>query len=374
MEERGEAGLPAEAEPGGIDALVADLATRVRRLLGTEMASVAVIDKSGRYRMTEHDGARTPGYRSLAVSPGAGLGGLVVELQRPVRLTDYTTSGEITGDYLEEVLAEGLRGLACVPVHGPDEITLLLYAGNRCPASVGDRALGRLEGLAAATERSIEALDSDPAAEAVRDERRRIAQDLHDSVAQVLFAIAVHADPHTVEDDPAAALQEIEELATRGRSDLRRTFAELSSAPSARAAAAVVEGLRTESERLAQLAGVELSWAASPDAVAAAQPPVIRALLADTVREALRNTVRHAGGVPVLGTLTQRNDRLVLALQCRTDCSPASPVHLPPGSGLDLLRVRARQVDGDLTLTIVPDGALSLVVVRLVVPAAPAEG
>ena len=44
---------------------------------------------------------------------------------------------------------EGLHGIMCVPVLGPDGVSALLYAAARTTGTPGDIAVVRLEGLAA---------------------------------------------------------------------------------------------------------------------------------------------------------------------------------------------------------------------------------
>ena len=62
-------------------------------------------------------------------------------------------------------------------------------------------------------------------------ERQRIATQLHDSVAQMLFTIGAAAHYARRQDDPAAltaALEEIENTAAQARSELRASLHQLS--------------------------------------------------------------------------------------------------------------------------------------------------
>lgn len=342
-----------------------DFAGRIRTLLGVDIASVATADANGHFHMAAHHGAATDAYRRLTITPGAGLGGLVAKWARPVRLTDYATSTMITADYRETVRAEGMRGLVCVPVPTYEGRSLLLYAGNRQPDSVGDRTIGQLEGLAIAAHEQL-ATDA-RTRRAVQAERHRIAAELHDTVAQVLFAIAIGADPTTGEDDdPSERLARIAELAGTGRSELRHTLRDLATGR----LQAVEEGslewsLRDVACRLTEQTGVSVDWSMRdvPNRVL----PERRLLVMDALREGLRNAAKHARTNLVLATV-RGPDPLSLVLQMHAETTPTL-TEFPEGSGLYLLRMRAEAIGGRLTVEAHPDGAHSIVVQRLTLPA-----
>lgn len=401
------------SEPGsstGFTEMLDDLVDRVRRTLGVDVASAAVIGAEGQFQMTAHAGAHTSGYRGLSIERGAGLGGLVLQLATPVRLRDYATSDQISAAYRAEVDAEGMHGMACVPVSGPDGIQLLLYAGNRSEDVLPDRALGRLEGLAEAAAAQLERLQSDEqeaarrvlesdlaARTATQQERTRIAAELHDSVAQVLFAIAVGAEgQHTSPEEIAASLAEIRELAATGKADLRRTFATLTDNPTgnstggwtgpafdrtapAPGASVAVDDLAARLTGVAEQVGTQAAVQVrlSCDGAAARADPgeAARLLLADGLREAIRNARRHGRANAATATLSRYDDQLVLAVQSPYLAQDDLPRLEPsPGSGVDLLRRRADLLGGHLELRLLTDDAgPPVVVLRLLVPALPAS-
>lgn len=209
---------------GDLDRVVAGLAGQVSRALGVELASIAVLDRdNSSFQMTAHVGARTEVYRNLAVRRGTGLAGLAEELDRAVRVDDYVTSKEITDDYRTIVADEALRGMACVPVQGPEGSTLIMYAGKRTAEPLDDRIFGRLEGLAEGAQGVIDKIRC-PDPTFLATERRRLARELHESVAQVFFTIAVTAEERRTDPE---ALSRIAELARTGGQDLRQRLARL---------------------------------------------------------------------------------------------------------------------------------------------------
>lgn len=356
--------LPAARDDPFRDWPTDEFAGRIRTLLGVDIASVATADADGHFHMAAHHGAATDAYRRLTISPGAGLGGLVATLARPVRLGDYATSTMITADYREAVRAEGVRGLACVPVPTLEGRSLLLYAGNREPDSVADRTIGQLEGLAVAAHQQL--ATEARTRRAVQAERHRIAAELHDTVAQVLFAIAVGADPGVDGDAPSDRLARIAELAGAGRSELRNTLRDLVTGR----LQTIEEGnlewqLRDIGDRLAEQTGVSVDWVVRgvPSRVTVER----HLLMVDALREGLRNAAKHAHTDLVLATL-RGPDPLSLVLQMHAETTPTL-TDFPEGSGLYLLRMRAEAIGGRLTVEAHPDGANSVVVQRLTLPA-----
>lgn len=130
------------------DDVLADAVATARRLTSAAAAFGAVARRSGTFAITLRDGLTDPRWAWIAVRDGRGLGGRVLAERRPVVAEDYLYDGSITGDYRPVVEAEGLRGIACVPVLGPDGTAALLYAGEREAGVPGDRLVDALARIA----------------------------------------------------------------------------------------------------------------------------------------------------------------------------------------------------------------------------------
>ena len=127
-----------------------------RQILGTDSTFIAVADRTGAYPMSITDGIKDPRFREITVRPATGLGGLVLLRGRPHRVADYLHDPTISRDFVHVVCdVEGLRGMACVPVNGPDRIEALLYTGTRTAGPPPDQALRTLELVAAHAELSL---------------------------------------------------------------------------------------------------------------------------------------------------------------------------------------------------------------------------
>jgi len=125
--------------------VLADAVATARRVVDETSAFAAVAAPSGAYRMEVLDGLRDErAWRRVEVRPGRGLGGRVLAEQRPFALADYVTDESITGDYRDVVRAEGLHGMGCVPIAGPDGPAALLYVGRRLVGRPGSRLFDEL--------------------------------------------------------------------------------------------------------------------------------------------------------------------------------------------------------------------------------------
>ena len=184
-------------------------------------------------------------------------------------------------------------------------------------------------------------------------ERDRIARDLHDHVIQRLFAAGlslqsayqiartpeVRTRLNDVVDELQAVIQDIRTTifdlhgGSPGTTRLRQRLDQA-------IAAFAGSGLRTTMQFIGPLSVVEPPLADHAEAV---------------VREAVSNVVRHAGATALTVTVRVEDDFSVEVL----DDGCGMPANVTP-SGLTNLRVRAEEVDGQLTITDAPGGGTLL--------------
>jgi signal transduction histidine kinase len=344
--------------------ILAASATVSRQVLGVDSAFVAVSTGTGDYSMRITDGIRDPRFRDITVRVRAGLGGRVLLLGHPHRVAEYACDPTISRDFVHVVCEiEGLSGMACVPVGGPDGIQALLYAATRTSGPLGDRALATMELVATHAVLALQqaAIRTQEIELAVLRERQRLATRLHDSVAQMLFAIGVAAHYAQRQRDPvvlAAALDEIDVTAANARSELRTALHELTRP---------AEGLAFE----ARLAGEVQLFARSRGCRVRVirrgerreLPGPVEDLLLDATIEGLRNAVKYARATVVVVHVSYGPAEVTLTLQ--SDGSGQRPVPaVGTAAGLALLGRRAADLRGALTLTDEPGGK----VLRLELP------
>lgn len=327
-----------------------------RQILGADSTFMAVTDGTGAYPMSITDGIRDSRFREITVLPGTGLGGQVLLRGRPHRVADYFSDPTISRDFVHVVCeVEGLRGMACVPVNGPDRIEALLYTGTRIAGPPADQTLQTLRLVAAQAELSLHqaaAHKQEVELAALRD-RQRLATQLHDSVAQMLFAIGVAAHYARRQGDPAAltaALEEIESTAAQARSELRASLHRLTQPAEGLAFEARLAG---EARLFERTSGCRVRITGRGERRDIPQP--IEDLLIDAALEGLRNAVKYAQAQVAILHLAYQQDAVVLVLragvQARRLAHPGPEDSTGTGAGLALLRQRAAQLRGTLALT-----------------------
>jgi signal transduction histidine kinase len=207
-------------------------------------------------------------------------------------------------------------------------------------------------------------------AERAADERQRIARDLHDSVSQTLFSLGLYAGiaKHEVaraelapESALPATVDELAELARGALLEMRASIFEL------RGGALAEQGL------VAALGAHGAALAVRHDARVTVEgpderlplPPDTEELLFRIGQEALTNAAKHSGSQTIAAEVTLSEGDVALVIHDRGvgfDPSRSYGGHL----GLELMRSRAADAGGSITIESVPHAGTS---VRAVVPA-----
>ena len=202
-----------------------------------------------------------------------------------------------------------------------------------------------------------------------RDERQRLARDLHDSIVQQVFSISMQAKSLEVLAErgdavPAAAVRrisgEVSELSGTVLADLRAMVHELRPASSADLGG-LEEAIRALTESTANRTGLTFRVFGGHGL------DQVRGELAEDVyrviAEAIHNVVRHAGASTVTIRLGIRDDRLTATVG--DDGQGMAQKDPGAGYGLTTMRERAERWGG--TVTVRP-GRSRGTVVRLTLP------
>ncbi len=327
-----------------------------REILSADSTFAAVGDGGGGYPITIMSGIRDPKFSAIHVRPGAGLGGQVLLRGRSLSIADYAHDPTISRDFVHLVSeVEGIGGMACVPLVGPAGLEALLYVASRIRESPGDVAIGTLERVStyarlglqhlAARERELEL-------ERLR-ERQRLAVELHDSVAQMLFSIGVAAHYSRCQGDPEtllAAMHDIEATAASARRELRETLEHLSQCEDGIGFEARIEG---EVRLFQRSTGCTVRITRHGDPRALPEP--VESLILDALIEGLRNAVKHVAAKLAVAHLGYGSGHVTLTLQAQPAAPSAADAQSSwpgsgAGSGIGLLKRRARQLRGSLEL------------------------
>jgi signal transduction histidine kinase len=186
----------------------------------------------------------------------------------------------------------------------------------------------------------------------VNDERRRLAAEIHDTIAQGLAGIITQLQAATDNADPATARDHVERAAALTRQSLRearRSVQDLG--PGALEHDALPEALKKMVEAWSVSTGVRAGFT-----VTGTVEPLhdeVEATLLRIAQESLANAGRHAHATRVGVTLSYMDDEV--SLDIRDDGRGFDPLALPRretarGFGLGGMRTRAERIAGTIDI------------------------
>ncbi|WP_149203450.1 sensor histidine kinase [Actinotalea subterranea] len=219
-------------------------------------------------------------------------------------------------------------------------------------------------------------------ADAVRNERARMARDLHDAIAGNLSAIAIHSEAALAvpADDPRAAgrdrraLEAIRAAGVTSLAEMRSMILLLRSGGALDDGAAAPARLREADALLdaARTAGLRVVWDGAPPADLPPLPAAVDQAAYRILQEGLTNAAKHAPGGRARVVVRRERDLLLLSVESDRAVRPARDAGVPgsaaghavarasaDGGGLGLLtmRERAEALGGRLTAGWVDDVA-----------------
>jgi LuxR family transcriptional regulator, regulator of acetate metabolism len=339
--------------------------------VGMSFTGVAIREESGLFAMHGVAGGRNERVlRQIRLSAGQGLGGKVVALRRPVLVTDYIHDSAITPHFRDLAVMESLGGMAAVPVIDGGDLIAIIYAATRDDSSPGDDAVTRLSqsasGLADLFGAAVH--HQDAVRRQAAAERLRIAEQLHDTVGQLLFAIGASARRLRSSDGDAADLARICELiegtASEATTMLRSALHRL--APRAPEEDLPVTA-RISVEEFSRTTGVPAHLVVLGDPRSVAPDEVC--VLLNVLREGLHNVAKHAEAGLVLVTLAYTPGEVQVVIQDDGAGLPPGfvlasiPGHnttSPGGFGLPTLLRRVQELGGSLEVRRGPQGGTTL--------------
>jgi signal transduction histidine kinase len=177
---------------------------------------------------------------------------------------------------------------------------------------------------------------------AVAEERARVAREIHDGLAQYLFAVSTHASMLEAGADPAVTIPQLKAAALAAQQEAKYAILALSSASGRSPFDA---GLRRYVDFLTADGALEVELEIDPAIVLGPdeQIEVFR-----IVQEGLANVRKHAGATHAWVQIGERvGDRYVLI---RDDGAGFEPEEGGGGQGLRNMRERAASIGGALTL------------------------
>ncbi|MDQ3457848.1 MAG: GAF domain-containing sensor histidine kinase [Deinococcota bacterium] len=274
-----------------------------------------------------------------------GRGGL----DRGVNMVTCSRLEAATGD------RGGLSVHASVPLlgrDGPVGIVNLAAPGDTRLSEATLRfltAVGRQLGTAFDRSRLAEARSREAQYAAVLEERHRLARDMHDSLAQLLFAaeLALRVAREGEAEHREGALASTAELIASAQAELRALVEVLRPAE---LSGGLLPALERLAKRGAGTARVRLEL--EDVAVSEAQAEALYRI----AQEALHNALRHGGAGEVRLRLERRNG-LVLTVE---DDGSGFTADASAGLGLMSMRARAEAQGGELSVASRPEGGATV--------------
>jgi signal transduction histidine kinase len=185
----------------------------------------------------------------------------------------------------------------------------------------------------------------------VAAERQRMAQEIHDTLAQGFTSVVMLAQTTTAEldrgheDAARGRVEQIEHVARQNLAEARALVAAFG--PADLQEATLGEALGRLAERFAAQTGVPVDLAPGTSAAATGLERDVQVALLRAAQEALANVRKHADASRVRLALARDGDEVRLAV---SDDGRGLPRDLVEGHGLRGMRERARVGGGDLAL------------------------
>ncbi len=296
----------------------------------------------------------------LVVPVGTGLGGRVLAARRPLWVSDYCGSPDISDHFKPQATVEGLVAMIAVPIIYDGHVLGVLYGANRERTAFGDRTAQALEGVAArmAAAQMVAERARHAAEVAVHEERRRMALELHDTVGAMLFTLGtgirrLGEDP-TLDAAVRGRLAAIEQQAMEATAVLRGSLRVLSAPPEqVSLGVALREHCRAFEDRTGTAARM---------ITLTELPPLPRyrvCVLADAVREALLNAEKHAAARSVVVSVFAVRDGVAVTVS-DDGVGLGEDYVRRAGLGLPAISDRLARMGGTLTVAANDDGGVTV--------------
>jgi signal transduction histidine kinase len=333
-----------------------------RDLVGAQYAALGVPDGAGSFARFLVEGVTDEQWKAIGPLPRQhGMLGVMMQNPHPQRLTDITADSRFNWWPSAHPV---LRGFLGVPIRDGDEILGALFMGNTDPVGEGgdftedDEALLKILAAHAAIALTHARLYERERELAITTERARLARELHDAVAQKIFALRLTAQAayNLVESDPERAREQLAQvgaLATQAAAELSTAVGELRT-PDLEGDG-LAEALRKQVAVIDRAHGshggprVRFHCGRSPSL-----PPTHDQVVLRVAQEALHNALRHAGASRIdvsLHAATSDRPGGGVRLVVKDDGKGFDPEAAGRGLGLVSMRERADSVGGRLTVS-----------------------
>ncbi|MBO0746217.1 MAG: GAF domain-containing sensor histidine kinase [Candidatus Dormibacteraeota bacterium] len=343
-------GLLALAGDPDLDEILRAVLRSARALAGARYGALGIPDRHDGFDTFLTTGIDEDQAERIGELPRRhGVLGALLEEGRSIRLDDIRAHPRFWGYPRHHPVMTDFLG---VPVRHRGEVLGNLYLSGSARGRFTERdehlveTLAAYAGVAIANQRTyLRAQEL-----ALAEERARLGRDLHDAVAQDLFAIVLEARAAALQAPAAAgreALARLEEHAQSALRDMRGLVEELRPKTLDRDGLAATLQAHVEALRRTQAAPIE----AVIDGVPRLEPEAALALLR-IAQEALHNALRHAPGAPIELRLSATHEMVRLEVRDQgPGFDPRRMSRTERHQGLANMRGRAAAVGGRVRVT-----------------------
>ena len=309
-----------------LEPLLQEIVDTATRLIGAELGGLLVLSQEKGQRFDCFKVCGWP-YPLNCLPQGSGLFAAPLRDGRPLRVTDVQQHPQAVGMPPDH---PPVKALLTVPLQSKGHILGVLFVGNGPgePAFTADdeELLSAFSTQAAIAIENARLYAQSQEMARLR-ERERLANNLHDTVAQLFYTIGLEAKQGLdalADDDlsPAAHLETISRLSAQGSSEVRNVIFALSQDDGQETLPCALRTLVREFE---DTTAIETCLVLPPRL--AVPNTQLRNVVIRVVQEALANVRKHAQATMVLVTLSCNRDELVVTIQ--DDGVGIPPSHLP---------------------------------------------
>jgi signal transduction histidine kinase len=284
----------------------------------------------------------------------AEVGQIVVSSRQTVAVVEHPDP-RVSGRLLRLLRANGAQALLGLPIQAGDAMFATFYVFAAEGASLSDEKQRLLAALAGRASLAIENAQLFEASrgKAALEERQRLARELHDSVSQALYGIALNAGAarmaRTLDGSQLEhLLDEVSALAEAGLAEMRALIFELR--PESLQQEGLVKALEKQAAAARARHGLDVRarFEREPEV-----PLPVKEALYRIVQEAVQNSAKHARATVVEIALRVGDGLLILTVGDDGqgfDPSGSFPGHL----GLRSMQERAEAINGCVTVESAP--------------------
>ena len=337
-----------------VEPVLQRLVHSARELAGAKYAALGIPDGEGAFASFITSGMSDELIEAMGPLPRThGMLGAMLESAEPHLTDDITQDPRFRGWWPSA--HPMMRSFLGVPIVTRGEVLGAVYLTEKEDGSMFSSADQKLIELLAA--HAAIAIENTRLYERSRElsiieERNRLARELHDSVTQRLFGVALAAESAStlLQRDPSKAaveLARVSELARGAMEELRAVVFELR--PGSLEAEGLATVLRKHVEVLRRVSGVQIELKTC-DVPRLAPGPATQVLR--IAQEALGNALRHSSAKRIAVKLGGDGERLFLVVDddgCGFD--PAGPEVRGQRLGLTSMEERATELGGTLRVT-----------------------